>query len=119
MNTLDENIIIPDSWIIQGGIWNVKSVEEQPSVTLESWVIIKVKKQPESIHFVGYAIENREGRVSSHIVTFDPETKRGQSASGRVYQLVGDSKWTGDSLYVWNNWMRIYGVSEDEYEILS
>jgi hypothetical protein len=42
-------------------------------------------------HFIGHNMESKTGRASTRIVKFDPETRRGVTGSGRIYELVGAS----------------------------
>ncbi len=63
-------------------IWKVLEVTEQPSITLVRWRILETDRGER--HFMGYCKENREGRVSSAIQGYDPNTRRGVTLSGRV-----------------------------------
>lgn len=96
--------------LISGGIWATRPVSEEPSITLTSWMIIETVEPEPSRHFVGYNDAGREGRVSSPIVTFDAETMRGQTHTGRVYELSGSSGLNGDADYVLGRWQRGYKV---------
>jgi hypothetical protein len=96
--------------MITGGIWATRPVSEEPSITLMSWAIIETEEEKPSRHFVGYNYANREGRVSSPIVTFDAKTLRGITHTGRVYQLAGSSGLNDDAEYVLGRWRRGYEV---------
>lgn len=99
---------------ITGGIWRTRPVTEEPNLRLRAWSIRRVKKDGHC-HFVGYNDAFQEGRVSSHIVEFDPERLRGVTRSGRVYQLSpGMAGTNGDAEYVWSRWCAINGVTNDE-----
>lgn len=97
-------------------IWNTASVEDQPSLVLRSWRVYEVEDEsgPEhsTRHFVGYVDRNAEGRASSAIQSFDKNTMRGVTRSGRVYELAGPSGVNGDAMYVWEHWKRINQVTK-------
>lgn len=96
-------------------IWSVAPVEAEPETKLSQWRIFKVLAKdgfPETTHFVGYT--GWEGRVCSAVQTYDPNTKRGVTRSGRVYELVGDSGYNSDAMYVWSAWRNRNGLSEDD-----
>ena len=87
---------------------------------LTNWKVFLVKanlsETGDTVHFVGSAdFWYSEGRVTSHIVDFDPKTKRGVSRSGRIYELVGESTHLSrDAEYVWSHWRRLNGFPEYE-----
>lgn len=86
-------------------VWRIDSVTEEPHTTLESWAVIALPNGDR--HLVGYAVEAREGRVSSCIQGFDPRTLLGKSRSGRVYALRGRPGLGADAEYTWNRWRRL------------
>jgi hypothetical protein len=90
------------------GIWNVESVDAQPELTLVRWKIYETENRER--HFVGWAVENDEGRVSSAIKSFDPKTMRGVTESGRIYQLQGDAGEDSDAEHTWRFWVRLNAV---------
>jgi hypothetical protein len=89
-------------------LWKVASVEDKPSVRLKYWAI---KKTDQGEYFVGDEIGGR-GRVSTRIIEFDEERKVGRTASGRVYELVGNSDYSSDGEYVWNYYKEINNLTE-------
>lgn len=96
-------------------IWRPASVEQEPHTRLAQWRVFKVKglqDEEETIHFVGRA--GWEGRVCSPVTTYDSNTKRGITRSGRVYELFGPSGHNGDAMYVWARWCNINGIKEVE-----
>ena len=100
-------------------IWNVKSIEESPEVVLEQWQIFEAKSpywDGYTRHFMGYNINEREGRVSSAIQSFDFHNMQGLTRSGRVYKLLGESGWSRDAEYVWSRWCQINHV-EDQINV--
>ena len=100
---------------IWGNIWQPADIEDQPEVTLRYWKVIEVEgKDPEYFgrHFVGWNVEDQEGRVSSKIVAFDAKTMRGVTDSGRVYQLEGKPGSHPDAEYVLRAWLRGQGVAK-------
>lgn len=89
-------------------IWRLPSSDEAPNVTLSSWRIFEIDAGTR--HFVGADTLDFTGRVSSAITTFDLATLRGQTRSGRVYQLVGREGWSLDAEYVWKRWCAVNDV---------
>jgi hypothetical protein len=94
--------------VIKGGIWGTAPVNEEPEIRLSSWSIRELSDGDR--HFVGYG--DGEGRVSSKIITYDHETKRGVTRSGRVYELVGNPGVNNDAEYVWACWCVINEIHE-------
>lgn len=97
-------------------VWLVRTVAERPNVTLESWAVYQVpsldKPDESERHFVGYAVEDRQGQVSSAVQSFDPITGCGVTRSGRVYHLKGLPGNNSDATYTWARWTSLYGVTE-------
>lgn len=89
-------------------IWKTQPVSEQPELTLIRWSVLE--RETGERHFVGYCIENQEGRVSSAIRAFDADTFFGVTDSGRTYQLYGPAGRDLDALYVWSLWAVVNGV---------
>jgi|GEM_PF-967724 len=89
-------------------IWKVTPIDTEPEIVLADWTVFEVtsKLWPERTrHFVGYNQTGREGRVSSAIVWFDSDKMRGQTRSGRIYQLHGNQgAGSPDGLHVWSLW---------------
>jgi len=90
---------------IFGGIWATPDVSYQPMITLIRWSIMETTIGER--YFVGYNIDDREGRVSTPIQSFNPKTLQGITKSGRVYQLVGESSYDSDGSWVWSAMVRI------------
>lgn len=96
-------------------VWTTIPVTDQPELTLERWSIYELPDGDR--HFVGWAIENREGRVSSRIDQFDVKAMCGVTSSGRVYKLNGNPGRNSDAEYTWNQWRRYNDV--DAFEDVS
>lgn len=98
-------------------IWAIDPIEVRPQVTLQSWSVFEVPlqgiDQPWTRHFVGYALEDRQGQVSSPVVRFDPVSGQGVTRSGRVYQLLSHPGVNSDALYVWQHWKDLAGLTEE------
>lgn len=97
-----------------GGVWECAPVSERPEIVLTNWLVFEVQlpsRNERSRHFAGQNMTDCEGRASSAIVIFDPQTGQGITESGRVYQLQGRTGFTGDGEYTWNQWSRINSVS--------
>lgn len=102
--------------IVYGNIWSSPPVSEQPEITLARWRVVEIYTKESQVerHFVGYNVEDREGRVSSAIQEFNPATARGLTRSGRVYQLVGKPGRDPDGEYVWQNWARMNQLTDEK-----
>jgi hypothetical protein len=92
-------------------VWKTETVTEQPEIELVDWQIMETDVG--SRHFVGYHQKNREGRVSSDIISFDNVNLVGKTISGRVYQLIGYPRTNKDALYVWENFKSINNVKSE------
>ena len=90
---------------MSGDVWKTAPVNEQPSLTLVRWQVMQLPNGDR--HFVGYAVENKEGRASTAVATFDATSLKCVTASGRVYKLSGRPGHDGDAEYVWQAWRRI------------
>ncbi|AXF24130.1 hypothetical protein CUJ89_27765 [Burkholderia pyrrocinia] len=62
-------------------------MNDEPGVSLLQWSMLE--NDGGTRHFVGADERDFTGRVSSEVVTFDRLTLRGQTQSGRIYQLIG------------------------------
>lgn len=101
-----------------GGVWATRPVSEVPSITLAYWAVFELSDGDR--HFAGCNItEGGTGRASSKIVTFDKETMRGVTASGRVYELRGEPGLEGDGSYVWSRWCAINRIEPGSYKDVS
>ena len=74
--------------IVSGGIWKTKPVPSQPRLRLASWRIMRTERG--EIHFIGYAVDNHEGRISTAIESLDLAARTGVTSSGRLYELIGE-----------------------------
>lgn len=89
-------------------VWTTIPVAHQPTLTLERWSIFELPDGDR--HLVGWAVENREGRVSSEIEQFDVKKMCGVTSTGRVYRLKGNPGRNSDAEYTWNQWRRYNDV---------
>jgi len=102
---------------ITGGLWGTQSVSDEPKIELCKWWVFVVpasKGDGVDHHFNGYNAHGQEGRVSSKIMEFDPETMTGTTRSGRKYQLIGTPGYDGDAEYVRRGWLSINKIAEDD-----
>lgn len=92
------------------------SVHRVPPIPIEPETVLshyRVFELPEgSRHFCGYVAPDREGRVSSQITSWDPETRTGTTMRGRRYRLEGEAGFDPDAEYVWDQWKRINAIDE-------
>jgi hypothetical protein len=101
--------------IFRGSIWSTPPVSEQPVIVLIRWRVVEVQTKELRIerHFIGYNLEDHEGRVSSAIHKFNAELGQGVTRSGRVYQLMGSPGYDQDGQWVWANWSQINQFSNE------
>lgn len=83
-------------------LWEIAPVDRQPALALVRWRVLEIKAGQR--HLTGWCVENRGGRVSSLIWTFDPATARAITRSSRVYQLKGPPGDDRDASCVWLQW---------------
>lgn len=77
-------------------------------VILECWSIRETDKGHR--HFVGWNVIDADGRVSTPIQWFEPETRTGVTASGSRYRLLGRAGQHKDAEYVWGIAARAWEV---------
>lgn len=69
-------------------IWRIGPVEDMPEVSLRRWSIRETDSG--TIHFVGYNVLRRQGRISTAITSFDARTRPEQrKAVGHIVLRVG------------------------------
>lgn len=90
--------------------WLIAPVEDEPETSLAQWQVMELPNGDR--HFVGYAVEDREGRASSAVVVLDTATMSGVTTSGRIYRLQGRPGYHADAEYTWRRWARINGASD-------
>jgi hypothetical protein len=99
-------------------IWTTTPIEQTPELQLATWRVFEVESERwegKTRHFVGYNLTEREGRVSSKIETFDKDTNKGITESGRVYELVGEpGSGSSDGMYTFNRWCNINKITKVE-----
>ncbi len=102
-------------------VWHATDITTTPEVVLANWKIYEVCSElwtKKTLHFVGYNISEREGRVSSAITEFDLATMCGRTSSGRVYKLLGARGSESDSAYVFSRWCNLNKITElSEFKI--
>lgn len=87
---------------IRESIWETPPVSAQPEISLSRWSVKETSSGER--HFVGYNLGEHEGRASTAVRCFDPETLTGVTESGRVYHLVGPPGNDPDAEWVWSHW---------------
>jgi hypothetical protein len=95
---------------VEGGVHGGEPIVERPEINLRNWRVARTDAG--SHHFIGHDIEECEGRVSTAIARFDRTTRKGVTASGRVYEVHGDPGHNADAEYVWRMWMRANRLAE-------
>ena len=96
-------------------VWSATDITTTPEVVLGNWKVYEVCSElwlGKTLHFVGYNLTEREGRVSSAIAEFDLATMCGRTSSGRVYKLLGSPGSESDSAYVFARWCNVNKITE-------
>lgn len=94
--------------------WLIASVEQEPQASLMNWRVFEVvlrEGAATTFHLVGYALEVREGRVSSAIQAIDLEKMVVKTISGRIYWLRGKAGFDGSAEFVWREWLGRTGAN--------
>jgi hypothetical protein len=108
---MDERIHNLAVEMIRHSIWATASVEVEPEVRLTNWQVYAVGS---GRHFVGFNPGWQEGRVSTAVQSFDPQTRRGSTASGRIYELVGPPGCHPDAEWVFGLWLAAQQLSHED-----
>src|SRR5882757_2075224 len=90
--------------------WRTSSVEVLPKVKLRGWDIKKDRQG--NLYFVGHRSSDGWLRVSTAIVEFDAEERRGRTQSGRVYELLGPPGLTERGEVLWSAYKSAAGITE-------
>ena len=60
-------------------------------VTMRQWnIVVIVRKGQTTEKFLGYSVHDEHYRISSQILQYDDEAKRGMTTSGSVYEFVDE-----------------------------
>jgi hypothetical protein len=82
-------------------IWGMPSVENQPTVTLIRWRVLRLKAKNVSIDLVlGWCLEDGHARMSTPIVDHNAEERTLTTKSGRVYVVEGPRDYDDDAQYI-------------------
>jgi len=102
--------------LIKGSLWSTPPVSDQPVIILARWRVVEVLTKNMAIerHFIGYNVEDGEGRASTAVEQFDPATGQAKTKSGRIYQLTGEPGYDSDGEWVWQNWARLNHFSDEK-----
>ncbi|RQV26099.1 hypothetical protein DF132_11290 [Burkholderia cenocepacia] len=79
---------------------------------LSRWQVMETDKGFR--HFIGYNMETMSGRASTPIVKFDPETRRGVTQSGRIYELIAESGVDFNANILWDITCAEIGVASTD-----
>ncbi len=94
---------------IPGGVHRVPSIAVEPVIRLARWRVFEADGKTR--HFVGWHVDGHEGRVSNVIRSFDITSRRGETARGRIYVLLGEPGQDSDADYVWAAYRRINKIA--------
>lgn len=82
-------------------IWGMPSVEDQPTVTLIRWRVLRLRAKKLSIDLVlGWCLEDGHARMSTPIMQHDAQSRTLTTKSGRVYIVEGPSDYDDDAQYI-------------------
>ncbi|MGZ4955092.1 MAG: AAA family ATPase [Methylobacter sp.] len=98
-------------------IFSVAPVHEEPEETIICWSVREAlfnDSHDKSRHLIGYIPRKGKGRVTSAIQSFDRETMRIKTTSGRIYQLEGQPGFDPDAEYVWTQWKALNEVRDED-----
>ncbi len=100
-------------------VWRSAAIPLAPQISLTDWAVLEVALAAGSDectrHFIGVTTGSRRNtQVSSPVVTFDGNTGRGVTESGRVYQLLKGRHGGHPSVWrTWKRWKEINHIVED------
>jgi len=100
----------PILFLLTGGIHSTAPVSVEPQIELSSWSARKLSDG--DVHLVGWNIGSGEGRVSTAVTVFDAASCAATTGTGRRYLLRGAPGADRDAEYVWNGWLRKYGIDD-------
>jgi hypothetical protein len=90
-------------------IYTPKGVAEEPDAVLDRYAVYETEDGEH--HFVGYNRITCDGRVSSKIEQWNPDTRTGITRSGRRYKLQEYAGFVhDDAVYVWGIWCQRNGI---------
>ena len=96
-------------------IYKPAPADAVPAITLSAWRVYRIKsklrKLNNGVHLVGRNEAVGDGRVSSALKKWNPETREGITRSGRVYTLVGEPGGSLDAAHVWSIWCKVNKVT--------
>lgn len=82
-------------------IWGMPSFEDQPTVTLIRWRVLRLRAKRLSIDLVlGWCLEDGHARMSTPILQHDAQSRTLTTRSGRVYTVEGPSDYDDDAQYI-------------------
>lgn len=88
-------------------VYPLPSVTDMPTSTLVAWSVFETETAQR--HLCGYSRREREGRVTSAVLAFDPATGSFTTSRGRVYRVEGQPGHDLDAEYVRGRWLAING----------
>lgn len=110
MSKEDDDLNLLLFTLAPNSVWRSASVNDEPEIQLCQW---HIKKDTNGgCYFVGSRVDDGTGRVSTAIVEFDAEQRRGRTQSGRVYELVGPKGRSTNGEYIWSVYKIANGITE-------
>lgn len=96
--------------LLEPFVWSATPVEDSPRLRLTQWRVMQIARG--GCHLVGWNSSEREGRVSTAIVSMNASTREALTASGRVYELAGRPGFNADAEHTWGWWCRLNDVEQ-------
>ncbi|WP_020160022.1 hypothetical protein [Methylobacter marinus] len=100
-------------------LYSIPKPETDVPTAIAAWSIKAViydDHEQSTHHLIGYVRQERAGRVSSAIQSFDQDQRLIQTQSGRWYQLHGCPGEHPDAEYVWQHWKNFH-TARDEQDV--
>ena len=96
-------------------IWTISTVDVEPELALCGWRIFEAtyagSSEATTLHFVGCCAERSKSRVSTAIRFLDLQKRHGRTASGRVYELLGEPDVSREADYFWHVYADLSAVA--------
>lgn len=97
--------------------WRIGLISEEPSRTLDAWMVFEVPFDgldlPWTRHLVGWRVEGGRVQVSSAVEVLDSARRLAKTRSGRVYELRHGPGLNADAFTTWCRWKGRHGIADE------
>ena len=102
----------PRTVVLSDGYVRRIAVQDEAATQISNWRFVAVKHSDCTVqrHLVGRV--DSEGRLSTGVHSLNLQTMRATTASGRVYEVVGDPSDDEDAAYLYSKWLKYGGRTE-------